>query len=166
MQNLIYLILIVLSAGAGWTAGSWSGKDAKQALAVAKQGGEKIETQRETLQLALDDKLKGLKQQHDAELAQRDAKFVAATAEFNRKVSDRDGKIATLDRSAKSHLQRAGELTARLVTAKPEDLAALKAEIADLQGKARSDQAQRAGNVCVKELVPVDLLAELRVEAL
>ena len=166
MQNLIYLILIVLSAGAGWTAGSWSGKDAKQALAVAKQGGEKIETQRETLQLALDDKLKGLKQQHDAELEQRDAKFVVATAEFNRKVSDRDGKIATLDRSAKSHLQRAGELTARLATAKPEELAGLKAEIADLQARARTDLAQRAGNVCVKELVPVDLLAELRVEAL
>lgn len=166
MQNLIYLILIVLSAGAGWMAGSWSGKDAKQTLEVAKQGGEKIETKREELQAGLDDKLKALKAQHDAELAQRDAKFDAATVEFKRKVSDREAQIQALDRSSKGHLQRAAELTARLVSAKPDEVPGLKAEIAELQARARTEQAQRAGNVCVKELVPADLLADLRVETL
>jgi len=166
MQNLIYLILIVLSAGAGWMAGSWSGKDAQKALDVAKQGGEKIVEKRDTLQAELDAKLKEKKAEHDAELAERDAKFAAATAEFNKKVSDRDGRIAALERSSRSYLQRAADLSARLATAKPEEVAGLKAEIADLQAKARSDQAESRGNVCVKERVPADLLADLRVEKL
>jgi chromosome segregation ATPase len=166
MQNLIYLILIVLSAGAGYMAGSWSGKDAQKALDVAKQGGEKIVEKRDTLQADLDAKLKEKKAEHDAELAERDAKFAAATAEFNKKVSDRDGRIAALERSSRSYLQRAADLSARLATAKPEEVAGLKAEIADLQAKARIDQAESRGNVCVKERVPADLLADLRVEKL
>ena len=166
MQNLIYLILIVLSVGAGWMAGSWSGKDAQKALDVAKQGGEKIVEKRDTLQADLDAKLKQKKAEHDAELAERDAKFAAATAEFNKKVSDRDGRIAALERSSRSYLQRAADLSARLATAKPEEVAGLKAEIADLQAKARIDQAESRGNVCVKERVPADLLADLRVEKL
>lgn len=166
MQNLIYLILIVLSAGAGYMAGSWSGKDAQKTLDVAKQGGEKIVEKRDTLQAELDAKLKEKKAEHDAELAERDAKFAAATAEFNKKVSDRDGRIAALERSSKGYLQRAADLSARLATAKPEEVAGLKAEIADLQAKARSDQAESRGNACLKEKVPADLLADLRMEKL
>lgn len=166
MQNLIYLILIVLSAGAGYMAGSWSGKDAQKALDVAKAGGEKVVEKRDSFQAELDAKLKERKAEHDAELAQRDAKFAAATIEFNKKVSDREGRIAALERSARGNLQRADELTARLATARPEEVAGLKAEIAALQARARTEQAESRGNVCVKEKVPADLLAELRVEAL
>jgi hypothetical protein len=166
VQNLIYLILIVLSAGAGYMAGSWSGKDAKQALESAKVVAEKVVEKRDTFQAELDAKLKERKAEHDAELAQRDAKFAAATVEFNKKVSDREGRITALERSARGSLQRADELSARLASAKPEEVPGLKAEIAALQAKARTEQAESRGNVCVKERVPADLLAELRVETL
>lgn len=167
MQNLIYLILIVLSAGAGWFGGSWSGRDAKQALEAARKSGQAAETQRAAMQSELDNKLKAIKADHDAEIAKYDARFDAATTDWNRKLADRDNKILALNTSAKSFRQRADELTRQLGSAKtPEEVARLKAEIAALQGKAQAAEVESLGNVCSKTPVPADLLAGLRVEAL
>lgn len=166
MQNLIYLILIVLSAGAGYMAGSWSGKDARQALELAQKGAEKIVEKRDTLQADLDAALKAKKAEHDAELAKRQASFDAATAEFNKKLADSSNKVKALQRSSNAAMQRATDLTARLATAKPEEVASMKNEIARLLAQASSQQAEARGNVCLQEKVPVELLADLRVEAL
>lgn len=166
MQNLIYLILIVLSVGAGYMAGSWQGRDAQKTLDVAKVGGEKIEAKRDTLQADLNAAIKAKQAEHDAELAKRQASYDAASVDFKRKLTESEVKANKLQQTSNVATQRANDLTAKLATAKPDEVPSLTAEIARLRADALRQQAEARGNVCLKETVPAEILAELRVEKL
>ena len=166
MQNLIYLILIALSAGAGYMAGGWSGKQAKQDLEDAKTVAVQTVAARDKLQADLDTALKAKKAEHDAELAQRQASFDATTKEFQAKLDASPGKAKSLQQASVTTTQRADQLRDKLATAKPDEAPSLRAEIARLEAQAKSQAAQARGNVCLKETVPAEMLAELRVEKL
>ena len=90
MQNLIYLIIMALAGGAGWYAGSWSGRDAKSAVAAAQVAGKEIEGSREKIQTDLDSKIKTLTLAHDAELVQLQSKFDGESAGWKTTLAARD----------------------------------------------------------------------------
>ena len=163
MQNLIYLIIMALAGGAGWYAGSWSGRDAKSAVAAAQVAGKEIEGSREKIQTDLDSKIKTLTLAHDAELVQLQSKFDGESAGWKTTLAARDDRIKTLNGSAKTFRQQADDLSGQLAAAKsPEESKALKARIAELETKANKAEVESAGVVCSKQTVPDDMLAALR----
>lgn len=166
MQNLIYLIIIALAGGAGWYAGSWSGKDAKQALEAAQKAGEEIKVSRDKIQGELDSKIKTLTTTHDTQLQQIRSKFDTESAEWKTLLASRDARIVTLNSSAKSFRQQADDLARQMGSAKsPEESNALKARIAALEGQAKSAEVEIKGVECSAQPVPNDMLAKLRGEA-
>lgn len=166
MQNLIYLILIALSAGAGWTAGNWSGKDAKAALVAAQKLGEEATVARDRIQAESDNKLKLISAEREAEVKTLRTQFDAQTVGFNQKLVDRDNHILTLNKTASAERQTAANLKGQLATAKsPEERNALQARIAAAEGRATKAETESIGVDCSKREVPAYLLADLRVGA-
>ena len=166
MQNLVYLIIIALAGGAGWYAGSWSGKDAKQALEAAQKAGEEIKVSRDKIQGELDNKILALTTTHDTQVQQIRSKFDSESAEWKTLLASRDARIVALNSSAKSFRQQADELTRQLGSAKsPEESYALKARIAALEGQAKLAEVEIKGVECSAQSVPNDMLAKLRGEA-
>jgi hypothetical protein len=166
MQNLIYLILIVLSAGAGWTAGNWSGKDAKAALVAAQKLGEEATAARDRIQAESDNKLKLISAEREAEVKTLRTNFDAQTVGFNLKLADRDKRILALNKTASSERQAAADLKVQLANAKsPEERNALLTKIAEAEGRAKKAETESIGVDCSKREVPAYLLADLRVGA-
>lgn len=166
MQNLVYLIIIALAGGAGWYAGSWSGKDAKLALEAAQKAGEQIKVSRDKIQGELDTKIKALTTSHDTQVQQIRSKFDSESAEWKTLLAGRDARIVTLNSSAKTFRQQADDLTRQLGSAKsPEESNALKARIAALEGQAKTVEVEIKGVECSAQPVPRDMLAKLRGES-
>ena len=166
MQNLIYLILIALSAGAGWTAGNWSGKDAKATLVAAQKLGEEAAMARDRIQAESDNKLKLISAEREAEVKTLRSHFDAQTVGFNLKLADRDKRIVELNKSARTERQLADDLKGQLANAKsPEERNALQARIAAAEGRATRAETESIGVDCSKREVPAYLLADLRVAA-
>jgi hypothetical protein len=166
MQNLIYLILIALSAGAGWTAGNWSGKDAKATLVAAQKLGEEATVARDRIQAESDNKLKLISAEREAEVKTLRSHFDAQTVGFNLKLADRDNRIVVLNKSARTERQLADDLKGQLANAKsPEERNALQAGIAAAEGRASRAETESIGVDCSKREVPAYLLADLRVAA-
>jgi predicted nucleic acid-binding Zn-ribbon protein len=166
MQNLIYLILIVLSAGAGWMAGNWSGKDAKLALVAAQKVGEEAVAARDRIQADSDNKLKLISAEREAEVKALRTDFNAQTVGFNQKLADRDNRILKLNQTATTERQTAATLKGQLADAKsPEERNALLARIAEAEGRAKKAETESIGVDCSKREVPAYLLADLRVVA-
>jgi predicted nucleic acid-binding Zn-ribbon protein len=166
MQNLIYLILIALSAGAGWTAGNWSGKDAKAALVAAQKLGEEAVAARDRIQAEADSKLKLISAEREAEVKTLRSNFETQTVGFNQKLADRDNRILALNKTASSERQAAANLKVQLANAKsPEERNALQSRIAEAEGRANKAETESIGVDCSKREVPAYLLADLRVAA-
>ena len=166
MQNLIYLILIALSAGAGWTAGNWSGKDAKAALVAAQKLGEEATAVRDRIQAEADNKLKLISAEREAEVKTLRTNFDAQTVGFNQKLAERDNRIGVLNKSASAERQTAADLKGQLASAKsPEERNVLLTRIADAEGRAKKAETESIGVDCSRREVPAYLLADLRVVA-
>jgi chromosome segregation ATPase len=166
MQNLIYLILIALSAGAGWTAGHWSAADDKAALVTAQKLGADATTARDRIQAEADSKLKLISTEREAEVKTLRTNFDAQTVGFQQKLTDRDNRILALNKTASSERQTAADLKVQLANAKsPEERNALQARIAEAEGRAKKAETESIGVDCSKREVPAYLLADLRVGA-
>ena len=166
MQNLVYLIIMALAGGAGWYAGSWSGKDAKQALEAAQKAGEEIKVSRDKIQGELDSKILALTTSHDTQVQQIRSKFDSESVEWKTLLASRDTRIVALNSSAKTFRQQADDLTRQLGSAKSlEESNALKARIAALEGQAKRAEVEIKGVECSAQAVPNDMLAKLRGES-
>ena len=166
MQNLIYLILIALSGGGGWMAGSWSGKDAKAALVAAQKMGAEATATRDRIQAESDHKLKLISAEREAEVTTLRTRFDSQTVGFNLKLADRDKRIAVLNKTASAERQTAADLKGQLANAKsPEERNALLTRIAEAEGRAKKAETDSIGVDCSKREVPAYLLADLRLVA-
>lgn len=166
MQNLIYLILIALSAGAGWTAGHWSAADDKAALVAAQNLGKEATAARDRIQAESDTKLKQISAEREAEVKTLRTSFETQTVGFNQKLADRDNRILALNKTASAERQTAAGLKVQLANAKsPEERNALLSRIAEAEGRATKAETESIGVDCSKREVPAYLLADLRVGA-
>lgn len=165
MQNLIYLILIVLSAGAGWLGGSWSGRDAKAALELAQKAGNELKASHDKLQAELDGRLKSLKAEHDAEVDKIRTDFASQTVVWNQTLAERDSRLRAANQTANSARQQADTLKGQLATAKsPQERQELQARLDAAQAQVAKAETESIGIDCSKRPVPAFLLAGLRLE--
>lgn len=165
MRNLVLLIVMVLAGGAGWWAGSWSGRDAKQALAKAAELGEQAKKAHAEETQALKARLDGIGAELEARQKARDTEFASAKQQLEGLLAGRDKTISELKRSSSGKQTRIVEIEKRVADpALPvAERNTLQAEIARLQGEVQAERTRVAGLECSKVPVPPELLAPLRV---
>lgn len=164
MQNLVYLIIMVLAGGAGWYGGSWKGRDAIAALDQAKAVGEQAIAERDKLQTELKQSLAKLTSEFEQGQQLRDAEQAKVTVALNTALAGRDKTIDGLRRMTagkQSEIQRITAQIADKATA-PSDLPRLQAEIERLNKEVKDKETQIAGFECSKVPVPAELLQPLR----
>lgn len=165
MRNLVLLIVMVLAGGAGWWAGSWSGRDAKAALAKAQEIGEQAQKAHADETQALKKQLESIGSEFEAKQKARDAEFATAKGALDTALAGRDKTIADLQRSSGSKQTRIVEIEKRV--ADPSlplaERNALQADIDRLKAEVSAERARVAGLECSKVPVPAELLAPLRV---
>lgn len=161
MQNLVYLILIVLSAGAGWYGGSWQGRDAVQAVAKYQKLGEDAQAA-----------LVQAKTQLQTDLAAKDAKFDAEiqklTATHSQQVQSYDAKIAgnAQEISRLSRLSAAGQtriatlIQQRESAATPDEKKKLETQIQAEVVAQKAVEVEIDGRKCLPVPVPLAVLAD------
>ena len=164
MQNLIYLIIMVLAGGAGWYGGSWKGRDAIQALDKAKAVGEQAIAERDKLDRDLKQSLARLTNEFAQGQQQRDAEHVKVKDELTGALAQRDKTIAALGRA-----RDGGQATIRRNEARIQDTGTsaeerqrLLAENARLKQEVADKETQIAGFECSKLPVPAPLLSPLQ----
>ena len=175
MRNLVLLIVALLAGAAGWYVGSWSGRDAIQALAKAKALGEQAQVEHDKAIKGLNDRLAGLGAEYAQGKKSLEDAHAQAEREFAAVLAGRDQRIADLGRvrsstqtqlaGLKQALANAGTGTGTGAGATPQDRARLQADIARLEKQVADQQTLIAGLECSKVAVPSELLAPLRLGA-
>ena len=164
MQNLIYLIILVLAGGAGWYAGSWKGRDAIEALDKAKAVGEQAIAERDKLDRDLKQNLARLTSEFETVRQQRDAEHARVTSELTGALAQRDKTIADLNRvrdSSRAAIRR-NEGLIKDASTSAEERQRLQAENARLKQEVADKETQIAGFECSKVPVPAPLLSPLQ----
>lgn len=164
MQNLIYLIILVLAGGAGWYAGSWKGRDAIEALDKAKAVGEQAIAERDKLDRDLKQNLARLTSEFETVRQQRDAEHAKVTSELTGALAQRDKTIADLNRvrdSSRAAIRR-NEGLIKDASTSAEERQRLQAENARLKQEVADKETQIAGFECSKVPVPAPLLSPLQ----
>lgn len=175
MRNLVLLIVALLAGAAGWYGGSWSGRDAIQALAKAKALGEQAQAEHDKAVKGLNDRLAGLGAEYAQGKKTLEDAHAQAKREFSTVLAGRDQRIAELGRvrtstqtqlaGLKQALANAGTGTGTAGGATPQDRERLQADINRLEKQVADQQTLIAGLECSKVAVPAELLAPLRLGA-
>lgn len=185
MRNLVLLIVALLAGAAGWYVGSWSGRDAIQALAKAKMLGEQAQTAHDQVVKGLNDRLAGLGAEYAQGKKTLEDAHAQAKQEFSSVLAGRDQRIAELGRvrtGTQSQLAGLRQALAQASTSAstgantgagtgtgtgttPQDRERLQADITRLEKQLADQQTLIAGLECSKVAVPSELLAPLRLGA-
>lgn len=175
MRNLVLLIVALLAGAAGWYGGSWSGRDAIQALAKAKALGEQAQAEHAKAVKGLNDQLAGLGADYAQGKKSLEDAHAQAKREFSTVLAGRDQRIADLGRvrtttqtqlaGLKQALANAGTGTGTAGGATAQDRERLQADINRLEKQVADQQTLIAGLECSKVAVPGELLAPLRLGA-
>lgn len=161
MQNLIYLILMVLAGGAGWYAGSWKGRDAVEAVARYQKIGEEAQAalaQAKT-QLATDLAAKDAKL--DAELKKLADTHARQLQGYDAKLAGNQAEIARLSKAGTAGQARIAELTKqRDAAATPQERKALDSQLQVAVAEQKAVQTEIDGRLCMPVPVPLAFLAD------
>ncbi len=167
MQNLVYLIIMVLAGGAGWWGGSWKGREAVQAVAEYKQKGEQAEAalaQAKT-QLATDLAAKDAK--FDAELKKLSETHAQQLQSYDSKLAGNKAEIARLSGLSKTGQARIAELTKQRTAAISADqVKAIDNQIQAVVKEQQTVQVEIDGRQCMAVPVPKVFLSEWQVAGL
>lgn len=164
LRNLVLLIVMGLSAAAGWWGGGLSGRAAKEALAKAEALG-KAATQLHADELkALNQKLAGLNAEFDARQQARDEAFARQQGQMTQVLAQRDQTIAGLQRTIAGKQTQIAQNEQRITDpALPAaERQRLQAENERLQAELQAERTRVAGLECSKVAVPAELLAPLQ----
>ena len=187
MRNLVLLIVALLAGAAGWYAGSWSGRDALQALAKAKALGEQAQAEHDKAVKGLNDRLAGLGAEYAQGKKTLEDAHDQAKRDFSTVLAGRDQRIADLGRVRTSSQTQLAALKQALANANAnananagtgtgtgtgpgtgataQDRERLQADITRLEKQVADQQTLIAGLECSKVAVPAELLAPLRLGA-
>ena len=164
MQKLLLLIMAILAGGGGWYIGSWSGRDAIQALAAAKDLGKQAEAAHDKAQKALNKQLTDLNDQFQTGQKKLEDEHSRAKAEFATVLAGRDQRIADLGKARTGTQTRIVTLQQAVVQPgiSAEERAKLQTEIDRLKKEVDDQKILIAGLECSKVTVPAELLAPMR----
>jgi hypothetical protein len=163
MQNLIYLIIMVLAGGAGWMAGSWSGKADHEALAKVEKSTADAKAAFEKTEAGLRADLASQRSQAEAERQKLAADHAAQTAGFKALIA---GNGTEIDRLKRSSADKAGQIKGLMVerdAAKtPEARKVIDDKIKVVEADRSVVVAEISGRECLPVAVPLPVLAPWR----
>ena len=169
MGKLVLLIAMALAGAAGYYIGSWSGRDALQALSKAKDLGAQAQTEHDKTVKSLQDKVNGMTTDYEQGKQKREADHQQAKTEFSATLAKRDERIAALGKSNSGTVTQLATARAAAASANantgtaPAEKARLQTEIDRLEKELAAQKTLIAGLECSKVPVPEELLAPLRV---
>ncbi len=169
MGKLVLLIAMVLAGAAGYYIGSWSGRDALQALSKAKDLGAQAQAEHDKAMKSLQDKVAGMTSDYEQGKQKLAADHQQAKSEFTATLAKRDERIAALGKSNTGTVTQLAAARAAAASASantgttPAEKARLQAEIDRLEKEVAAQKTLIAGLECSKVPVPEELLAPLRV---
>ena len=122
LRNLVLLLSMITSAGGGWWLGSWSGRDAKSALAEAEVKGKLAAAEHDKAQQALNQKIAALTDEFQRESQKLKDSQTQREKDFDAVVANRDARLAELAKVHDGNQKRLAVLQAQLAVAKtPEE---------------------------------------------
>lgn len=164
MRNLVLLLAMAAAGVAGYFLGSWSGRDAKEALARVEAAARESEAQYQKTTKDLQAMLAALGSEHEQATQKIKDEFKQQEAAFASAVKARDQRIVELQRARQGIQAEIADAKARLAAAKGEaDRKAAEAEVGRLQKQEQVVVATVEGEQCANVKVPPSLLAALGV---
>lgn len=163
MQNLIYLIIMVLAGGAGWYAGGWSGRDAVAAVQEYKQKGEQAEAALKLAEVKLKDGLAAQQAKFDAERQKLGDAQLQQTKSYEATIAGNQQQIAALSKQSAGKLADIARLTKQRDDAKtPEARKAAEVQLQTVVVEQKAVQTEIDGRQCLPVPVPLAVLADWR----
>jgi len=163
MQNLIYLIIMVLAGGAGWMAGGWSGKADREALAKIEKSTIEAKAAFDKTEASLRADLASQRSQAEAERQKLAADHAEQTAGFKALVAGNTAEIARLKRTSADKESQIKGLRVDLEQAPtPEARKALEDRIKALEADRTTLVTEINGRECLPVQVPLPVLAKWR----
>jgi len=161
MQNLIYLIIMVLAGGAGWYGGSWKGRDAVQAVARYQKLGEEAQAALQQAKGQLQKDLADKDAKFDAEIKKLNESHTQQIQSFDAKIAGNTKEIARLTQvSAAGQSRIAGLVKQRDAAATPEEKKKLDTQIQAEVVAQKAVEVEIDGRKCLPVPVPLAVLAE------
>lgn len=164
MRNLVLLIAMLAAGICGYFVGSWSGRDAKEALARVEASARESEAAFRKTTQDLEARLGTLSAAHDQEKQKIKDEFKKQEDVLAGAVATRDQRINELQRSRKTIQAEIADARARLAAAKTEaERKAAEVDIGKLQKQEQVVAVTVDGEQCAAVKVPPSLLAALGV---
>lgn len=169
MGKLVLLIAMALAGAAGYYIGSWSGRDALQALSKAKDLGAQAQAEHDKALKALQDKVANMTTDYEQGKQKLAADHQQAKSEFTATLARRDERITALGKtnsgtaSQLAVARTAATNASANASSTPAEKARLQAEIDRLEKELAAQKTLIAGLECSKVQVPEELLTPLRV---
>lgn len=163
MQNLVYLIIMVLAGGAGWYGGSWKGRDAVEALARIAQSTEQAKAALQASDAKLKADLAAQKAQFDVERAKIDADHAQQTRSFQATIASNSQAVAKLQKTSLGKQSEIARLTRERDAAKtPEEKKKFDTQLQAVVAEQKTVQVEIDGRQCLPVPVPLVVLADWR----
>jgi len=163
MQNLIYLIIMVLAGGVGWMAGSWSGKTDRETLAKIEKSTVDAKAAFDKTEASLRADLASQRSQAEAERDKLAAAHAEQTAGLKTLVSGNASEIQRLKRaSADKQTQITGLMAERAAAKTPEARQSIDDKIQVVAGARAAEVVEISGRECLPVPVPLPVLAQWR----
>jgi hypothetical protein len=163
MRNLVILVVALLSAAAGWFGGSWSGRDAQQALAKLKLAGEQVEADRAKVQQDVDRQINVLKAGYQKDLQALVDQHAARSSQMDAAIAGKDKRLAELALAQTDKQSRIRQLDAALAAAKtPQEIKQIQTEREQVQQEVKAVATEVQGVQCQSAVVPPALLVAWR----
>ena len=163
MQKLVLFIVLAVAAGCGYFVGSWSGRDAKEALTRIEASAKLSDAEYKKTTQALTEKLASLDSEHEKEKQKINDDFKQQKNAFDAAVASRDTRIADLVKTRAGIQADIAKAQARLAAAKTvEETRAAQADIGKLEKQEQVVVVTVEGEQCAAVKVPPSLLAALK----
>ncbi len=163
MQNLIYLIIMVLAGGAGWMAGSWSGKADRETLAKIEKSTVDAKAAFDKTEAGLRADLASQRSQAEAERQKLAADHAEQTAGFKALIAGNTAEITRLKRtSADKESQIKGLIVERDAAKTPEARKVIEDKIKVVEADRTAVVTEINGRECLPVPVPLPVLVKWR----
>lgn len=163
MRNLVLLIVLLLGGAAGWTAGGWSGRDARAALARAEETGKAAAAAHAAEAAALKARLASLAADFERDKSKLESDHARQSSEASALIASSQSRIAELGKARSGSQTALQSLRAELAAAKtPQDKQAITERIVIKEVEVQRQDSQIAGETCLAVPVPEHLLASWR----
>ena len=167
MKNITLIIVMLVAAIAGYFFGSYSGRNAKEALANAQVAAELATKDHDKTVKELNDRLAKLDSDYEIDKKARDASYEKQKIKWAELLAGRDKRITELSKESSGTGAEIERLRRSLKgMTSPEERQRMNERIAKLEKELKDQQTLIAGLECSKVPVPQEMLDRLKGDGL